>query len=404
MPKWLLKLAIGSVRDPEETSKTLYYAVTIICCVMFMIAALAMEMIGSFLNQKDSSNTDIVNGDYDVESTKMYQDIQRVYDKFTANMIRKMDKREAEIIADHTTYREVVTMDENGDEVTKQEAVCDVTVVKSWNDFSLSYLFSYINHSTEVKSNIEYQFDDKEIYEICEQICSLKESGPNNNTYTLYTVVVTPEDAAKMFYTDEDIQEMYCVSFELYDDFLSYTSNTYASAGSAIYTDGSGTKVSGNVSEKLKALFPDGVPRTEAEMQKYLTTVSITVRDKDGNLQQKNITVHKALAEDVIAIFKEIADAGFCAYDVGAYVWRAMAASGNQSHHSYGVAIDINPNENYMIKNGKIVAGSCWNPSSNKYSFGPDSVVVRAFQKRGWVWGGSWKSSKDYMHFSYTGY
>lgn len=139
-------------------------------------------------------------------------------------------------------------------------------------------------------------------------------------------------------------------------------------------------------------------------MQKYLTTVQITVRDKDGNLQTRSLTIHKALADDVVAIFQEIADAGFCAYDVGSYAWRQMAASGNRSHHSYGVAIDINPNENYMVKAGKVVAGSCWDPTNNQYSFGPNSAVVQAFQKRGWVWGGSWKSSKDYMHFSYTGY
>ena len=328
-------------------------------------------------------------------------------------MIEAMDKREQEIIEENTTYQDVTVIDENGKETTTKQAVCDVTVTKSWNDFSLSYLYAYINHISDVKGGKKYKFNKDEIYDVCSKICSLQEIKSVNKTYILYTSVITPQDAAKLLFEQDDDQQMFLVSYDLYDDFLMFTSNTYASAGSEIVTDGSGTnesstdtgtKATGSASQKLAALFPDGVPQTEAEMQKYLTTVQITVRDKEGNLQTRSLTIHKALADDVVAIFQEIADAGFCAYDVGSYSWRQMAASGNRSHHSYGVAIDINPNENYMVKAGKVVAGSCWDPTNNQYSFGPNSAVVQAFQKRGWVWGGSWKSSKDYMHFSYTGY
>ncbi|WP_434056302.1 M15 family metallopeptidase [Georgenia wangjunii] len=30
-------------------------------------------------------------------------------------------------------------------------------------------------------------------------------------------------------------------------------------------------------------------------------------------------------------------------------------------------------------------------------------ATVRAFGARGWVWGGTWASPKDYQHFSTTG-
>ena len=32
-----------------------------------------------------------------------------------------------------------------------------------------------------------------------------------------------------------------------------------------------------------------------------------------------------------------------------------------------------------------------------------DGPVVRAFARIGWEWGGSWRHSKDYMHFSRNG-
>lgn len=413
MPRWILKLAVAATKNPQKTSKVLIYVVGSIIGGMVLLSTLSMDMIGSFLNQKDTSGSDIVNEDYDVESTKLYKQIKKVYDQFCSDMIEAMDKREQEIIEENTTYQDVTVIDENGQETTTKQAVCDVTVTKSWNDFSLSYLYAYINHISDVKGGKKYKFNKDEIYDVCSKICSLQEIKSVNKTYILYTSVITPQDAAKLLFEQDDDQQMFLVSYDLYDDFLMFTSNTYASAGSGIVTDGSGTnesstdtgtKATRSASQKLAALFPDGVPQTEAEMQKYLTTVQITVRDKEGNLQTRSLTIHKALADDVVAIFQEISSAGFCAYDVGSYSWRQMAASGNRSHHSYGVAIDINPNENYMVKAGKVVAGSCWDPTNNQYSFGPNSAVVQAFQKRGWVWGGSWKSSKDYMHFSYTGY
>lgn len=412
MPRWILKLAVAATKNPQKTSKLIYVVGSIIGG-MVLLSTLSMDMIGSFLNQKDTSGSDIVNEDYDVESTKLYKQIKKVYDQFCSDMIEAMDKREQEIIEENTTYQDVTVIDENGQETTTKQAVCDVTVTKSWNDFSLSYLYAYINHISDVKGGKKYKFNKDEIYDVCSKICSLQEIKSVNKTYILYTSVITPQDAAKLLFEQDDDQQMFLVSYDLYDDFLMFTSNTYASAGSGIVTDGSGTnesstdtgtKATRSASQKLAALFPDGVPQTEAEMQKYLTTVQITVRDKEGNLQTRSLTIHKALADDVVAIFQEISSAGFCAYDVGSYSWRQMAASGNRSHHSYGVAIDINPNENYMVKAGKVVAGSCWDPTNNQYSFGPNSAVVQAFQKRGWVWGGSWKSSKDYMHFSYTGY
>ena len=33
----------------------------------------------------------------------------------------------------------------------------------------------------------------------------------------------------------------------------------------------------------------------------------------------------------------------------------------------------------------------------------PDGVVVRAFASIGWTWGGTWRSLKDYQHFSRNG-
>ena len=82
-----------------------------------------------------------------------------------------------------------------------------------------------------------------------------------------------------------------------------------------------------------------------------------------------------------------------------------MAGNRNTtSQHSYGVACDIKPTQNYMIRNGQVISGSYWKPGKDPYSITSNGIVVTTFAKYGWIWGGSWSSSKDYMHFSFTGY
>ncbi len=149
--------------------------------------------------------------------------------------------------------------------------------------------------------------------------------------------------------------------------------------------------------------------KTESEASKNMVTITVKVwkYDKNGKLysSKSSLTINKNLQDDVKAIFNEIYehDEKFPIKSVGGYNFRKMAASSSLSHHSYGTAIDINPDENYMIKNDKIIAGTLYEPGKNKYSMAADGSVVKAFKKHGWIWGGDWKSSKDYMHFSFLG-
>ena len=151
--------------------------------------------------------------------------------------------------------------------------------------------------------------------------------------------------------------------------------------------------------------------KTKSEASKNMVTITIKVwkYDKNGELysSKASLTINKNLQADVQAIFNEIyeSDEKFPIKSVGGYNFRKMAASSSLSHHSYGTAIDINPDENYMIrvKDNKVIAGTLYEPGKNKYSMPADGSVVKAFKKHGWIWGGDWKSSKDYMHFSFLG-
>lgn len=89
-------------------------------------------------------------------------------------------------------------------------------------------------------------------------------------------------------------------------------------------------------------------------------------------------------------------------------------AAGNRtefSNHSFGIALDINPEWNGLYDNCvefgascRLIRGGPWNPQQNT-SLGADSEIVVAIESIGLKWGGEIPGrQKDFMHFSPSGY
>jgi hypothetical protein len=134
-------------------------------------------------------------------------------------------------------------------------------------------------------------------------------------------------------------------------------------------------------------------------------TVQVWQLTSSGTKTTGTITfkVHPDVFEDVEKIFAEIyqGEEKFPIKSCSGYANR-----GGTSQHNFGLAIDINPDENYFIvKNGAIKAGKLWKPGENPYSILPNGDVVKAFKKYGWHWSPDmgWSSGADYMHFSLSG-
>ncbi len=73
------------------------------------------------------------------------------------------------------------------------------------------------------------------------------------------------------------------------------------------------------------------------------------------------------------------------AESMGGYVCRTAKNSNKLSWHAYGLAIDINPDEN---------------PYQSDLKTDMPPAFVKLFTDEGFGWGGAWKSKKDAMHFS----
>ena len=92
-------------------------------------------------------------------------------------------------------------------------------------------------------------------------------------------------------------------------------------------------------------------------------------------------------------------DQSMLSNNTSAFNYRTVTGGKTLSKHAYGFAIDINPVQNPYIKGNIILPPGAVYDTTKPGTLAYDSPVVRAFIRLGWIWGGNWKSLKDYQHF-----
>ena len=151
---------------------------------------------------------------------------------------------------------------------------------------------------------------------------------------------------------------------------------------------------------------------------KQISLIDVEYYSFDEKLHRGQILINKKAAKDIVEIFEFIKSSRFPIARVipavkynwnddssmndnntTAFNYRKVKGYKVLSAHSYGMAIDINPLQNPHVK------GKSIQPLMGKYDVKMkgtilrDSKLVHEFVKRGWQWGGRWRSSKDYQHF-----
>ena len=125
------------------------------------------------------------------------------------------------------------------------------------------------------------------------------------------------------------------------------------------------------------------------------------------------VMVHRELLEDLAAVEEELLLLMETDKEIERYVesiglldgfnWRAIAGTISLSLHSYGIAIDFVPNrtggrETYWRWARDRTEEWYSLPYANRFM--PPAAFVRAFEKRGFIWGGKWFYF-DTIHFEY---
>lgn len=159
-----------------------------------------------------------------------------------------------------------------------------------------------------------------------------------------------------------------------------------------------------------------------------LRRVRLRYHGFDGKPRMGRLVVNERVARDVVTVFRTLYAARFPirkmrpidAYggsdsastaddNTSAFNCRYAVSSGppRWSMHAYGEAIDVNTVENPYVLGGRArpSAGAAY---VDRTTVRPGmavegGVLVRAFSRVGWRWGGRWPGSPDYQHFSTNG-
>ena len=149
-------------------------------------------------------------------------------------------------------------------------------------------------------------------------------------------------------------------------------------------------------------------------------------KDLDGNTHEGEMICNAYIAKDVIEIFKALYDADYPIEKIrlvdeynaddelsmrdnnsSSFNFRFISHTTKISKHGLGLAVDINTLYNPYTKvvNGKRIlepatAGEYVDRTKNfPYKIDENDLCYKLFIAKGFEWGGSWKSAKDYQHF-----
>ena len=167
--------------------------------------------------------------------------------------------------------------------------------------------------------------------------------------------------------------------------------------------------------------FEESLHETQApkEVQDNLALLTLPFSSFSGTEETGQLLVHRALAEDVQGIFKELFLMRFpiekmvpiVAYDwddeasmqdnnTSSFNYRPIMGTERLSNHSWGFAVDINPRTNpYFARDGKVYPLGATYDTNAMGAITSEGPVVALFKRYGWDWGGDWTSVKDYQHF-----
>ncbi|NOY55205.1 MAG: M15 family metallopeptidase [Actinobacteria bacterium] len=157
-----------------------------------------------------------------------------------------------------------------------------------------------------------------------------------------------------------------------------------------------------------------------------LRLLRLRYHDFTGGTSMGELVVADDVADDIMGVFEELYSVGFPiermelvdayagddtasmqANNTSAFNCRRVEGTDRWSEHAYGIAIDINPLLNPWMRRSSVspAEGAAYADRSLDVPgmIHDGDAVVQAFARIGWVWGGTWRTTKDYQHFSRSG-
>ena len=153
-----------------------------------------------------------------------------------------------------------------------------------------------------------------------------------------------------------------------------------------------------------------------------LRYLKLSYIDFEGRPQVGEMVCNKAIAGDLVEIFKALYEARYpiksirliddfngddeasmLADNTSCFNYRKKVGVRELSKHALGLAVDINPFENPYVRPTRVRPAEAREFADRTKDFphkiDKDDLCYQLFRAHGFSWGGTWRSVKDYQHF-----
>ena len=158
-----------------------------------------------------------------------------------------------------------------------------------------------------------------------------------------------------------------------------------------------------------------------------LQAVHFTHWQLDGSVRWGEVIVARKVTAGVQEIFAQLYATGYpitsakpmlffngkddesmAANNTSGFNCRRIKDSKRYSQHSTGEAIDLNPLWNPWVRGTRVDPPTATEFANRELDhpglIKPNDHIVSLFSEHGWKWGGYWRNTKDYQHFSTSGH
>ena len=174
-----------------------------------------------------------------------------------------------------------------------------------------------------------------------------------------------------------------------------------------------------DVEDRMRGVSFHDNPDIQLSDLRYLRLSYVDFENED---RVGELVCNKAVAEDLVAIFKALYearypirsirliddfngddDASMAADNTSCFNYRRKTGMRQLSKHALGLAVDINPFENPYVRPYRVRPADAGRFADRTQDFphkiDKNDLCYRLFREHGFSWGGSWRSVQDYQHF-----
>ena len=191
--------------------------------IIFLLIALTTNLLSIFLN---IGHTYL--NVFDAKETKIYQDIRSIYDDFVENQKEEIKKLEQQYHDENMVYKtELVYNSETKKIERKNIEYCKAEITTDYSYLQTAYVMAYLS----IKNATEYINDKSKIYansgelvefwnRVSEIVVDASGEGTDAPTYHIYNKLLSIDDIADIFFTEEKDRDNYKQSVYLISQYI----------------------------------------------------------------------------------------------------------------------------------------------------------------------------------------